>query len=933
MAGDLGRLTATLEARAEAFDLTLQGAQKKLARLAQDTERENDRMARSSVRLEGVLSGVRRALGTVGVAVSAVAITRFVRGQLEAADALGDLSAQTGLTASELRRLQVGLELNGGSAEEAGAGLLTYAKNLAQAEAGTGRLHAFLTKLDPAFLANLKNSGSQSEALRLVADRIAGARDEQEKLAIATAAFGPAGAAFVLLLRDGAAGLDALQQRLADLGIGVGLDEAAARADRLGDALTELKGAASDRFVAAFIGVGDGAARLSDAMDDELIRNVGTVAGFVGDIAGALVSVSADTINSWGSLIAAIKGGQSVGSALLDFSGEWAAAAHGIDRFQVLQTRLADLNEEIEETRAHLRSLGDEGGADAPGVALLPEGESALELRAIMQGRARLADLTTRRGRLAGRLQGEFGPTGTPNTPRPPPGAGAGELGADATLERAHDALLRQHEAFIEKMEDASLGALSEAEKLTIALARKLEDIDEAVQKGTLKPAEAAELRIEATNAASAAITKAEQDALTKQKEAVQSFLSQFGQETLGEAQKISLRLAEELNRIGALPGFTREQKDALQRDAIGGALPAIDRARDTEQGGAQRALLERASRIESDSLFGLSQQTERALAEAEARVEASELDKKIGQAFGGDSEEAKRLMAQNHELLEQELADIRSNWDETLEAIGGAASQTAGDVAEALLNRTEVSFEQILKSWGVLLLKMEVEAIAADVMGAIRGTGGGEASSLIGGILGGVIGIFGGGTTSADEPVWLAEGGAVVGEAGPERILTLEALAKAAASSRGDPSRAAQLAMQAGERVSTPQVRDLSPGDVVVPDRKMAPLLAALMGGRGKRGLPALADGGFVMPLAALESPSFAGQGAQSRALGSGVSFRFQQTVQRGVEASEPKVSRGPDGEWIFQQAVTRVFAQDARTNGPISQSSRPNGPTHGLR
>ena len=60
---------------------------------------------------------------------------------------------------------------------------------------------------------------------------------------------------------------------------------------------------------------------------------------------------------------------------------------------------------------------------------------------------------------------------------------------------------------------------------------------------------------------------------------------------------------------------------------------------------------------------------------------------------------------------------------------------------------------------------------------------------------------------------------------------------------------------------------------------------------------------------------------------------IRFRQQVAPGVQASPLKATRGPSGELVLQQLVTRAFARDASTNGPISQRLTPGGPQGGLR
>ena len=905
---------ATLEARAENFNLTLQRATGRLDKIAGDTEKANTRIARSHAAIEGFAAKAARGVTLLGTALAgaAGALAFFATRQFQALDKLGDLSKQTGLTADQLRKLQVGLELNGGSAEQAGEGILTFARNLAQAEAGTGRMAGLLKKLDPAFLETLRSSGNTGDALRLVADRIAVARSEQEKLAIATAAFGPAGRQFVLLLGEGQAGLDKLNAELER--VGVGFDERlVASVQRADDAFRLLKGTLTDQLTKGLFDTGEGVNRIADALNPGTIENLGEFANAVGRLASYLVSVGADVLGSWGEFF------ELVGREELSFSDALFAAGQPLD---VLNERLAESSARVAELDALLSELGDTGGA-------LPEPAGFFDLEArnrraeIEALRADRAEAERQRVLLQGLAQERQPFVGPPRPPRQGlgldlglegPGARAAET--ETAVQKAHARILQLHETFVAAMRTSSAGALTEAQQLSLKLAETLGKIGEAAQQGTISATEASEFQRAAIEEATAAITAAEQEALAKQQDQIGDFLDQFGGTAVSQADRVAQQIREALDKI---PDLTPEQRTDLERQAA----PTIDRARQQEQGGVEIELLQRSARIQSASLFGLSHDLERALAEAEAKVEASELDQKIAEAFGGDSAEAKRLIAENHELLEQELADIRSNWDETFSKIGDLGEQVFGDFLEGIAQGSEATAEDMVRAFALGFLKIEAAALATDLRNILGGDGG-EPTSITGQVLSSLGGGDAGGQAAAEAEksiasgleagasragdilvgafdrgvgllevggsaltqalsaggqlvlaaieagaaalaaasaattsfLGLAEGGVVVGEAGSERIFGLSDVPEILARSGGQPYRAAQLAMQMGERVATPQLRDLGPGTLVVPDRKLAPFFARMMPRAH------LAEGGGILPLDRL---GFAGQNTGS--------------------------------------------------------------------
>lgn len=1038
--GDLGRLVASIEARAEKFDLTLSRASQRLDRIASQTESANTRISRSHAALEAFAARSAKGLtAVVGAAAAAAgAVGYFAVRQVQALDALGDLAQQTGLTATELRRLQVGLELNGGTAEQAGEGMLTFSRNLALAEAGTGRFYAQMKKLDPAFAENVRGAGSTGEALRIVADRIAVARSEQEKLAIATAAFGPAGRQFVLLLGDGARGVDELNARLKSLGID-DLDKVTAAAQRFDDRLKLLKATVTTSFTKGLFGAGEGLESINDQLSDEKIRQMSEMSLEAGKLAANLTKLLAVTAGpiaqSFLEFMNSLFAGEGLDVASVRSEQDVDRLAQGLAKVTAEADRLEGTIARLERQTAEAPA-GDVFSDDLhrSRVAQLAQARKDLEeLRKIQ--RAFQEEVTEGRFLRPAPASGRSGAFDIAAIRAGLPAA-AGPRGADssvAKLEREREKLLRDHESFVAAMRKSTEGALTEAQKLSLQLAETLGKIGEAAQKGFISPAEAKQFQEAAIAEATGAITKAEQDALAKQQDQVNDFLREFGGATVSNAETVAEQIRDALDKIEGLSPEIRAELEKLAQ-----AQAKLDQQKAVE--GVERDLLRRQHTIESDSLFGPSEQLDRSLARAEAIAEKSELDEKIRDAYrGGDQAAMEAALARNEQLLEEQLADINSNWDEALTEIADFGEQVFGDMVQGWVQGADVNFRGIAQSFAAMLAKMAAEAAAKDIFAALRGEergatsfvgqalnllgGGGEkkdaeqdaaraeeagasiSSQLLGALEGGsdrlldagrgagsfivssadaifqagaaaaraiaealaaqaaggngggdyfsalfgVLGSVAGGSPvpAMAEGSWIAPGGrvlrldaalsqggaagaavtALVGEGDDaETIFRLDQVPELLARSGGDASRAASLAMSLGERVSSPTIRELAAGDLVVPDRKMRPFFAQMM---GEKPSVALAEGGLVSGLGSIPAAAL----AMPMGTGGGLTVKLEQHVAPDVKAGPLKQARGPSGEVILQQMVWRALARDLSMNGPMARRLAPDGPPGGLR
>ena len=184
-----------------------------------------------------MLAGKAAILGAGALVVGLGAATAAY---LENAGGLADLSGQLGVSVEFLQELRYAAGLAGVGAEELDGGLEALAKGLGQARAGTGKMAAFLGKVSPALLKQVKGAKSVEEAFDLMTTAISAVKDPARRAALATAAFGAAGPQIARVLGEGTEGLAKIRAEFRKTGAGLSGEQVAA-ADELGDNLDKLK--------------------------------------------------------------------------------------------------------------------------------------------------------------------------------------------------------------------------------------------------------------------------------------------------------------------------------------------------------------------------------------------------------------------------------------------------------------------------------------------------------------------------------------------------------------------------------------------------------------------------------------------------------------------------------------------------------------------
>lgn len=209
MATDLERLVVSLSADLKQYEKAWAKAQgvttTNLRKMEKDAMAGATRIEKSMGRVGSALTGFGKGLVIGGVLAAVAGFEQLVVGSISSAAAIGDLSDKLGITSDKLQELQFGAVQANMDFETLEKSLLKFSKALGQAQNGQGDLLKTLEAngFDKAKIKAL----SYSEALDVVADLIAHAKNEQDALLIVTQAFGKGGDDMLEFLRQGSAGL------------------------------------------------------------------------------------------------------------------------------------------------------------------------------------------------------------------------------------------------------------------------------------------------------------------------------------------------------------------------------------------------------------------------------------------------------------------------------------------------------------------------------------------------------------------------------------------------------------------------------------------------------------------------------------------------------------------------------------------------------
>jgi len=194
---NLGQLVVNLEAN--------------IARFTSDMGRASQATEQAMTRINGAVDTVKNGLAALGIGASVGGFAMIIKGAVDAADNLRDMSQKTGLAVEELNGLGFASGQAGGSLEAMGAAAGKLNKALTESAGGNGEAAEAFKALGISVKDAEGNLKKADVVMAEVADQFAKYQDGPEKAAIALRLFGKAGADMIPLLNDGG---DAMRENI-----------------------------------------------------------------------------------------------------------------------------------------------------------------------------------------------------------------------------------------------------------------------------------------------------------------------------------------------------------------------------------------------------------------------------------------------------------------------------------------------------------------------------------------------------------------------------------------------------------------------------------------------------------------------------------------------------------------------------------------------
>ena len=228
MSALIGALRATLSADTAQFEQGMKRAQRSASQTRSSIKRS----------LSGISGVVTAGLTGLAAGLSVGLFSQVIKGALDYAGSLGEVSQQLGVTTKELQTFRFAVQQNGGSVEQADAALgklsLNMSKALAGSKASAAAFNAVGVSLD-----DIRNK-SKSEIIGQIADQMVKTGGASRNAAAGVAIFGKGFQSIVPVLDKGSGGINELSEAARKLGI-VLSDRQIQQADDTADKLDALK--------------------------------------------------------------------------------------------------------------------------------------------------------------------------------------------------------------------------------------------------------------------------------------------------------------------------------------------------------------------------------------------------------------------------------------------------------------------------------------------------------------------------------------------------------------------------------------------------------------------------------------------------------------------------------------------------------------------
>ena len=181
-------------------------------------------------------------LGTLGVALSGAGFVAFIKGSIDAADELDELSQKAGISVEALSTLKLAAQHENVGAEAFATSLKRLSTAMFEAAAGSGENQRLFAALGITFRESNGELRATDQVLLDLATRFQAIPDGPEKSALAVKLFGKAGTDMIPFLNRGADGIRELTAQFRELG-GEISGETATRAAEFNDDLNLLRAA------------------------------------------------------------------------------------------------------------------------------------------------------------------------------------------------------------------------------------------------------------------------------------------------------------------------------------------------------------------------------------------------------------------------------------------------------------------------------------------------------------------------------------------------------------------------------------------------------------------------------------------------------------------------------------------------------------------
>lgn len=344
-----------------------------IARLQQDMTQARQSVSRTMDSIRNMAGGAAKALAAIGGAMAVGAFASWIKGAIDAVDAIGDISPATGVAIQDIAGLQLAMQFGGLEATEFEKTFIKLSTNIANSAAVFDQLKVATRD---AVTGEMRKS---KDVLYDVADAFAAMEDGTAKTALAVDTFGKTGAALIPMLNNGSEGLREMAEMADALGLSFTEDGVQAAGD-FNDSLDTLllagQGVARQLAMQMLPALNDIAGAMATTAKEG--NNVGKTADVIGVAfkgiytAGVVVVEVFKTIGTVvGAQLAAITGGfGTVGRVLKAFiEGEYSqawtiATTESAGHVAAIKGAAADIGDSWGNAAAKISSVWSGSGGD-----------------------------------------------------------------------------------------------------------------------------------------------------------------------------------------------------------------------------------------------------------------------------------------------------------------------------------------------------------------------------------------------------------------------------------------------------------------------------------------------------------------------------------------------------------------------------------------